>query len=250
MGAAADQIPAGLMIVAGLSDLARPVYPLFLFLFIVTLFLLQRRPFELKLYGVLLLVFYVLSSISVLAGAIDEFFFRIEYLTFFLEVLKGLIAVGMFWAGLCLFKDWISESILGKRPSYFGLEDLGSLAANGEQPFRWGFVVLLRSFIYCMGGIFFGIAVGAVRPNEEVFNMIYHSLMYANRFYILSLIIYQMVLTLPFSAVLWLFGSARGRKILARWARRPSRLRIVCSALCVACPIAYGSVLLLNLYAN
>jgi len=249
MGAAANQIPAGLMIAAGLSDLARPVYPLFLFLFIVTLFLLQRRPFELKLYGVLLLVFYVLSSISVLAGAVDEFFFRIEYLTVFLEVLKGLIAVGMFWTGLCLFKDWISESILGKRTSYFGLENLGSFA-NDEQPFRWGFVVLLRSFIYCIGGILFGIAVGAVRPNEEVFNMIYHSLMYANRFFILSLIIYQMVLTLPFSAVLWLFGSARGRKILARWARRPSRLRIVCSALCVACPIAYGSVLLLNLYAN
>lgn len=244
-----SSIDFGMLVTAGLSDLLRPVYPLFLFLCVVAVFSLRKDPFAVKLYGALLLVFYVLSSLSVLVGAVDEFFSRIEYLTVFFKVIEGLLSVWMFWAGACLFKDWMRGLSSQEGPFIVGISELSKLNVE-NQPSQRLLSVLSKSFIYSMGGIFFGMIIGSAQPNESVFNMIYHSLVYFNRFFILSLIIYQMVLTLPFSAVIWLFGSVRGRKILARLAlERPGRLRIVCSAVCLASSIAYGTVLLLKIFA-
>ncbi len=245
----ANSIDFGMLVAAGFSDLLRPVYPLFLFLCVVAAFSLRKNPFAVKLYGVLLLVFYVLSSVSVLAGAVDEFFFRIEYLTVFFKIIEGLLCVWMFWAGTCLLKDWVNGLSSQGGAFIVDLSEISGLTVQ-EQPFEWRPSVLGKSFIYSMGGIFIGLIIGSAQPNEAVFNMIYHSLVYSNRFFILSLIIYQMVLTLPFSAVIWLFGSARGRKILARWAQaQPGRLRIICSAVCLACPIAYAAVILVKIFA-
>ncbi len=246
--AAVNPINMGLMFTAGLSDLMRPVYPLFLFLFLAIALSLRKHPFELKLYGVLLLVFYVLSSLSVLTGAVDEFFFRIEYMLAFFEVIKGLLAVWMLWTGACLFKDWMTGLRSESGPFIMRLSELQFLS-NAEERFKWCFTAAVRWFIYVAAGIFFGMIIGSMQPHETVFNMIYHALIYPNRYYLLALIIYQMVLTLPFSAVLWLFSSVRGRKTLARWAETPSRLRIVCSAVFLGCPIAYGCVWLLNFFA-
>ena len=243
-------INVGMLVAAGFSDLLRPVYPLFLFLCVVTAFSLRKTPFALKLYGVLLLVFYFLSSISVLAGAVDEFFFRIEYMSAFFKTIEGLLCVWMFWAGACLFKDWIRGLNPEGGPFTIDLSEISGLAVE-DQRFQWQVSVLGKSFLYSMGGIFFGMIIASGQPHEAVFNMIYYSLVHSNRYYILSLIIYQMVLTLPFSAVIWLFGSVRGRKILAHWAQeQPTKLRIICSAVCLASPIAYASVILFKVFAN
>ncbi len=243
-----DSVGNGSIIIAGLQDMFRPSYWLALSAYVLIMLSLRRRwRISEQISSGAFIVGFMVIDLMVLSGIWDIVFaFCPEVETWYAPGVRTVMALVIFGVGVACLYDWIV--LLRMVPAGRRLIPAGFLSA-WRQPVplvRWGWVfAIFRPGLHLMAGGIAGLIVGTEGVGRDVQYLLFNIVLAKDPMGLSKIVLYQIVLTIPFCTVLWLFGSERG----ARWLTRIdseslSTVQVVLAGLCVGSAVAYGAVAL------